>query len=160
MREGLGVGESGLHRVVREAFDLLELNAFFTADEAKPAAAWQLPRVLPAWPAARDVHQGNPRVCERAGCVAPAGTLARASQSHGSDRSTLGQYRSHRERASGARRGVPHDGRRPFGNSRPTRRQRVLFQRCGDPAGRAAGASGVTGGSGADAIAHPARGRR
>jgi hypothetical protein len=36
MREELGVSESGLQRVVREAFALLELIAFFTAGEAKP----------------------------------------------------------------------------------------------------------------------------
>ena len=37
MRADLGVGESGLRRVVRGAFDLLDLLAFFTAGEAKPA---------------------------------------------------------------------------------------------------------------------------
>ena len=37
MREELGVGESGLDRVVRGAFGLLDLIAFFTAGEDKPA---------------------------------------------------------------------------------------------------------------------------
>ena len=37
MREEFGVSESGLERVVREAFALLQLLAFFTAGEAKPA---------------------------------------------------------------------------------------------------------------------------
>ena len=42
MREELGVGESGLNRVVRGAFGLLDLIAFFTAGEAKPAQSWHL----------------------------------------------------------------------------------------------------------------------
>ncbi len=42
MRAELGVSESGLQRVVREAFALLELIAFFTAGEAKPAQSWHL----------------------------------------------------------------------------------------------------------------------
>ncbi len=42
MRAELGVSESGLQRVVREAFALLDLIAFFTAGEAKPAQSWHL----------------------------------------------------------------------------------------------------------------------
>ena len=42
MREELGVGESGLARVVRGAFGLLDLLAFFTAGEDKPAQSWHL----------------------------------------------------------------------------------------------------------------------
>jgi GTP-binding protein YchF len=56
MREGLGVGESGLQRVVRGAFELLELIAFFTAGEAKPAQSWHLRRGLTAWHAAGQIH--------------------------------------------------------------------------------------------------------
>ena len=44
MRAELGVSESGLERVVREAFALLHLIAFFTAGEAKPAQSWHLRR--------------------------------------------------------------------------------------------------------------------
>ena len=44
MRAELGVSESGLERVVREAFALLDLIAFFTAGEAKPAQSWHLRR--------------------------------------------------------------------------------------------------------------------
>ena len=47
-----GVGESGLDRVVRGAFELLRLNAFFTAGEGKPAQSWHLRRGLTAWHAA------------------------------------------------------------------------------------------------------------
>lgn len=49
-------GESGLLRVVREAFELLELIAFFTAGEAKPAQSWHLRRGLSAWHAAGEIH--------------------------------------------------------------------------------------------------------
>ena len=56
MREDLGVAESGLQRVVRGAFELLQLNAFFTAGEAKPAQSWHLRRGLTAWHAAGEIH--------------------------------------------------------------------------------------------------------
>ena len=60
MREGLGVsGEHALppiQRVVREAFALLRLIAFFTAGEDKPAQSWHLRDGLTAWHAAGEIH--------------------------------------------------------------------------------------------------------
>jgi GTP-binding protein YchF len=56
MREDLGVSESGLHRVVRGAFGLLDLIAFFTAGEDKPAQSWHLRNGLTAWHAAGEIH--------------------------------------------------------------------------------------------------------
>jgi GTP-binding protein YchF len=56
MRADLGVGESGLQRVVRGAFSLLRLNAFFTAGEDKPAQSWHLREGLTAWHAAGQIH--------------------------------------------------------------------------------------------------------
>ena len=56
MREELGVSESGLQRVVREAFALLRLIAFFTAGEDKPAQSWHLRDGLTAWHAAGEIH--------------------------------------------------------------------------------------------------------
>ena len=56
MREELGISESGLARVVREAFALLELIAFFTAGEATIAQSWHLRRGLTAWHAAGQIH--------------------------------------------------------------------------------------------------------
>ena len=56
MRADLGVSESGLDRVVRGAFALLGLHAFFTAGEAKPAQCWHLRRGLSAWHAAGEIH--------------------------------------------------------------------------------------------------------
>ncbi|CAB4859944.1 unannotated protein [freshwater metagenome] len=56
MRAELGVGESGLQRVVRGAFELLDLIAFFTAGEDKPAQCWHLERGRSAWHAAGEIH--------------------------------------------------------------------------------------------------------
>jgi hypothetical protein len=56
MREELGVGESGLNRVVNGAFGLLRLIAFFTAGEGKPAQTWHLREGLTAWHAAGQIH--------------------------------------------------------------------------------------------------------
>ena len=56
MRGDLGVGEAGLVRVVRGAFSLLDLIAFFTVGEAKPAQSWHLRRGLTAWHAAGEIH--------------------------------------------------------------------------------------------------------
>jgi ribosome-binding ATPase len=56
MREELGVGETGLDRVVRGAFGLLDLLAFFTAGEDKPAQSWHMRRGLTAWHAAGAIH--------------------------------------------------------------------------------------------------------
>jgi GTP-binding protein YchF len=57
MRAELGVnGESGLERLVRAAFSLLELIAFFTAGESKPAQSWHMREGGTAWHAAGEVH--------------------------------------------------------------------------------------------------------
>src|SRR3712207_2558621 len=56
MRAELGIAESGLMRVVRGAFGLLELLTFFTAGEDKPAQSWHLRRGLSAWHAAGEIH--------------------------------------------------------------------------------------------------------
>src|SRR6201999_2116383 len=56
MRADLGVSESGLDRVVAGAFSLLDLIAFFTAGEAKPAQSWHLRNGLSVWHAAGQIH--------------------------------------------------------------------------------------------------------
>jgi GTP-binding protein YchF len=60
MRAELGVSGSDAHppiaRVVREAFALLRLIAFFTAGEDKPAQSWHLRDGLTAWHAAGEIH--------------------------------------------------------------------------------------------------------
>jgi ribosome-binding ATPase YchF (GTP1/OBG family) len=70
MRAELGVSESGLQRVVRGAYDLLELIAFFTAGEAKPAQSWHLRRGLSAWHAAGEIHSDIQRGFVRAEVIA------------------------------------------------------------------------------------------
>ena len=66
MREEMGVGESGLTRVVRGAFGLLDLLAFFTAGEDKPAQSWHMRRGLTAWHAAGEIHSDIQRGFVRA----------------------------------------------------------------------------------------------
>jgi ribosome-binding ATPase len=66
IREELGVGETGLDRVVRGAFGLLDLLAFFTAGEDKPAQSWHLRRGLTAWHAAGAIHSDIQRGFVRA----------------------------------------------------------------------------------------------
>jgi hypothetical protein len=56
MREDLGLTESGLGRMVRAAWSLLDLIVFFTAGEAKEARAWSLRRGQTAWHAAGRIH--------------------------------------------------------------------------------------------------------
>jgi ribosome-binding ATPase len=56
MREDLGLAESGLQTVVRGAFSLLHLVAFFTAGEDKPAQSWHLRGGLSVWHAAGLIH--------------------------------------------------------------------------------------------------------
>jgi len=56
MRAELDISESGLQRVVREAFALLDLIAFFTAGEGKPAQSWHLRKGRTAWHAAGEIH--------------------------------------------------------------------------------------------------------
>ena len=70
MRSELGIGGSDgdapIERVVREAFALLELIAFFTAGESKPAQSWHLRRGLTAWHAAGEIHSDIQRGFVRA----------------------------------------------------------------------------------------------
>jgi ribosome-binding ATPase len=56
MRSDLGIEESGLERVVREAFALLDLVTFFTADRGSEARARAIARGTPARRAAGAVH--------------------------------------------------------------------------------------------------------
>jgi ribosome-binding ATPase len=70
MREELGAGESGLARVIRAAFDLLELISFFTAGEGKEARAHAIERGTTAWGAAGKVHTDIQRGFVRAEVVA------------------------------------------------------------------------------------------
>jgi hypothetical protein len=70
LREELGAPESGLDRVVRGAFGLLDQLAFFTAGEGKPAQSWHLKRGLTAWHAAGEIHSDIQRGFVRAEVIA------------------------------------------------------------------------------------------
>jgi ribosome-binding ATPase len=56
MRDELGVAESGLETVIREAFALLHLVQFFTGGQEKEARAWAIPQGTRARRAAGAVH--------------------------------------------------------------------------------------------------------
>src|SRR3954470_1213736 len=70
MREELGAGESGLARVIRGAFELLDLISFFTAGEGKEARAHAIERGTTAWGAAGKIHTDIQRGFVRAEVVA------------------------------------------------------------------------------------------
>ena len=69
MREDLGVSESGLTRIIRGAFELLQLISFFTAGEGKEARAHAIPSGTTAWQAAGKIHSDIQRGFVRAEVV-------------------------------------------------------------------------------------------
>jgi GTP-binding protein YchF len=89
MRGDLGVGEAGLVRVVRGAFALLELIAFFTVGEAKPAQSWHLRRGLTAWHAAGEIHSDIQRGFVRAEVINWAELLEAGGYAGARDRGVL-----------------------------------------------------------------------
>jgi hypothetical protein len=89
MRSELGVSESGLQRVVRGAFDLLELDAFFTAGEDKPAQCWHLRRGLTAWHAAGQIHSDIQKGFVRAEVIGWKDLVDAGGYAGGRDRGTL-----------------------------------------------------------------------
>jgi GTP-binding protein YchF len=89
MRDGLGVSESGLARVVREAFELLQLNAFFTAGEATIAQSWHLRRGLTAWHAAGQIHTDIQKGFVRAEVIGWQQLVKAGGYSGARDRGTL-----------------------------------------------------------------------
>jgi ribosome-binding ATPase YchF (GTP1/OBG family) len=70
MRIELGVAEPALERVVRGAFELLDLVAFFTADPGRPAMSRHLRRGATAYDAAGAVHTDMQRGFVRAEVIA------------------------------------------------------------------------------------------
>ena len=89
MREEMGVGESGLTRVVRGAFGLLDLLAFFTAGDDKPAQSWHLRRGLTAWHAAGEVHSDIQRGFVRAEVIGWQPLVDAGGYAAARDRGTL-----------------------------------------------------------------------
>jgi ribosome-binding ATPase len=89
MRAELGVSESGLARVVREAFALLHLIAFFTAGEGKPAQSWHLRQGLSAWHAAGEIHSDIQRGFVRAEVIGWRELVDAGGYAGGRERGTL-----------------------------------------------------------------------
>jgi hypothetical protein len=89
MRADLGVGESGLQRVVQGAFGLLQLIAFFTAGEDKPAQSWHLRRGLTAWHAAGEIHSDIQRGFVRAEVIGWADLVEAGGYAAARDRGIL-----------------------------------------------------------------------
>jgi GTP-binding protein YchF len=89
MRADLGGSESGLQRIVRGAFSLLELMAFFTAGEAKPAQCWHLRRGLTAWHAAGQIHSDIQRGFVRAEVIGWDKLVEAGGYAGARDRGTL-----------------------------------------------------------------------
>ena len=89
MRADLGLTESGLESVVRGAFSLLNLVAFFTAGEDKPAQSWHLRRGLSVWHAAGLIHSDIQRGFVRAEVVAWDELVDAGGYAGARDRGTL-----------------------------------------------------------------------
>jgi GTP-binding protein YchF len=89
MRADLGLSESGLTRVVRGAFSLLDLVAFFTAGEDKPGQSWHLRRGLTVWHAAGMVHTDMQRGFVRAEVVPWSELVDAGGYAGARDRGTL-----------------------------------------------------------------------
>jgi GTP-binding protein YchF len=77
MRAELGLSESGLEAVIRGAFSLLQLIAFFTGESDKPAQSWHLRHGLSVWHAAGLIHTDMQRGFVRAEVI-PWGELVEA----------------------------------------------------------------------------------
>jgi hypothetical protein len=89
MREDLGLAESSLATVVRSAFALLDLVAFFTAGEAKPAQSWHLRRGLSVWHAAGQIHSDIQRGFVRAEVIGWDQLTSAGGYAGARDRGTL-----------------------------------------------------------------------
>jgi len=89
MRADLGIERSSLQRVVGGAFALLDLVAFFTAGEDKPAQSWHLRRGLTAWHAAGAVHSDIQRGFVRAEIVGWDELVGAGGYAGARDRGTL-----------------------------------------------------------------------
>ncbi len=89
MRADLGVEESGLARVLRGAFVLLDLIAFFTAGEDKPAQSWHVPAGSSAWTAAGSIHTDIQRGFVRAEVVSWEALVEAGGYAGARERGTL-----------------------------------------------------------------------
>jgi len=90
MREDLGVAPvSSLQRVIRGAFGLLRLSAFFTAGEDKPAQSWHIRAGSTAWDAAGAIHSDIQRGFVRAEVIGWEELVAAGGYAPARDRGEL-----------------------------------------------------------------------
>ena len=89
MRHELGIERSGLERLIRAAFELLDLITFFTADAGKEAMARTLPRGGTAYDAAGRVHTDIQRSFVRAEVIAWDALVDAGGYAPARDRGTL-----------------------------------------------------------------------
>ena len=89
MRADLGLAETGLQRVIGGAFRLLDLIAFFTAGEGKPAQSWHLRRGRTAWHAAGEIHSDIQRGFVRAEVIGWQELVDAGGYAGARDRGTL-----------------------------------------------------------------------
>jgi GTP-binding protein YchF len=89
MRAELHIAEPALDRVVRGAYELLELIAFFTADTDKPAMSRHVRRGSTAWEAAGSIHGDIQRGFVRAEVIAWDALVDAGSYAAARDRGTL-----------------------------------------------------------------------
>jgi hypothetical protein len=89
MRAELGVSESSLERIIHGAFSLLQLIAFFTAGEAKPAQSWHLRQGLSAWHAAGEIHTDIQKGFVRAEVIGWQDLVDAGGYAGGRERGTL-----------------------------------------------------------------------
>jgi GTP-binding protein YchF len=80
---------SPLERVIHGAFSLLELIAFFTAGEAKPAQSWHLRQGLSAWHAAGEIHSDIQKGFVRAEVIGWQDLVDAGGYAGGRERGTL-----------------------------------------------------------------------
>ncbi len=89
MRGELGIAESALDRVVRGAYELLHLIAFFTVDTDKPAMSRHVPRGSTAYEAAGAIHTDIQRGFARAEVIGWEELVDAGSYAAARDRGTL-----------------------------------------------------------------------
>ena len=89
MRGELGIERSGLERLIRTAFELLDLITFFTADTGRQAMARTLPRGGTAYDAAARVHGDIQRAFVRAEVIAWDELVDAGGYAAARDRGTL-----------------------------------------------------------------------
>jgi GTP-binding protein YchF len=89
MREDMGFAESGLQRIARGAFELLDLITFFTAGADVRAQSWHLKRGLSVWHAAGEIHGDIQKGFVRADVIGSDELLAAGGYSQARDVGTL-----------------------------------------------------------------------